>query len=153
MFNTAFYHSNILKATYLNEDNVVFHSHDDKPAVYYTSGAREWYKEGVLHRDNDLPALIYKDKTRIWYQNGEVSRINGPAIIWYNNKVLKTYCYKGKLLNPYKFNIEYPEKEEEKLEYFNTIKFIIHDEIPYIFNEYVIKFDKKFYSKYKILLS
>lgn len=146
------YNQNVVRATYLDEFRLVYHSFEDKPAVYYKSDAKEWYREGILHRDNDLPALIYKDKTKIWYQNGEVSRVNGPAIVWYGNEKHKTYCYRGKLLNPYNNKIEYPKTDEEKMGHLDSLIFIIKDKIPYIFNEYVREYDKKFYNKYKLLL-
>ena len=143
---------NIVKATYSDELQQIYHSFNDKPAVYYVSGAREWYNKGILHRNNDKPAIIYEDKTKIWYQNGEVSRIKGPAILWYGNKKLKTYAYQGKVLNPYTRLMDYPKTDEEKLEYFNTSKFILYRKVPYIFTEYVMTFDKKFYNKYLLIL-
>ncbi len=146
---------NVIKATFLDENKQVYHSFNDKPAVYYKSGAMEWYNEGILHRDNDKPALVYKDKTKMWYHKGILTRINGPSIIWYGSKFLKTYCIDGKLINPYSKNriIDYPIKDEDKMEYFNKEIFIIKNNIPYIFNEYVLNFDKHFYNKYKILLT
>lgn len=144
---------NIVSATFTDDIKPVYHSYNDEPAVYYRSGAMEWYLKGVLHRENDKPALIYKDGTKIWYQNGEVSRYNGPAIIWYDNPKLKTYCIQGRMLNPFNRTIKCPTTEEEKIGYFNKPLFIIKDEVPYIFNEYMIKFEKKIFDKYLILFN
>ena len=43
----------------ISEKNGKLHSYDDKPAVIYEDGTREWVKEGKTHRENGKPAIIY----------------------------------------------------------------------------------------------
>jgi hypothetical protein len=73
------------------------HRNDDKPAVIYASGGRDWYQNGKLHRDGDKPAIITSGGARWWYQNGKIHRdgdkpafisANGTQQEWYNNGVL-----------------------------------------------------------------
>jgi hypothetical protein len=46
------------------------HRDNDLPAVIYSDGTQEWYKNGKRHRDNDLPAAIFRSEYQYWYQNG-----------------------------------------------------------------------------------
>jgi len=96
-----------------------FHRENDKPAVEYSNGSKEWYKENKLHRENDLPAFedpngikrwykegkrhrendlpAFEDSsgTKCWYKEGKRHRDNcKPAIIWHNGK--KEYWINGK---------------------------------------------------------
>ena len=62
------------------EDSLILHSHDDKPAFvkYYADGSvwyEEWYKEGKQHREGDKPAyIIYNRDGSItgqgWWKEG-----------------------------------------------------------------------------------
>ena len=45
------------------------HSVDDKPAITYNNGDREWYHEGVLHRDGNKPAVIKANMVK-YYTHG-----------------------------------------------------------------------------------
>jgi hypothetical protein len=49
--------------------NGKLHSVDDKPAVTYNNGDREWYCEGVRHRTNNRPAVIKANMVE-YYVNG-----------------------------------------------------------------------------------
>jgi hypothetical protein len=75
------------------------------PAVTYSNGLREWYRNGKLHReidpavinnggdqfwyihgkrhrDNDMPAVMHADGRQYWYVHGKLHRDNNlPAII------------------------------------------------------------------------
>ena len=53
-----------------NEDGN-FHRENDLPAVIYSNGSKEWYKNGKVHRDNDMPAVIYTNNSKFWYKNGK----------------------------------------------------------------------------------
>jgi hypothetical protein len=35
----------------------VLHRGNDKPAIEYPDGSKEWYINGLLHRENDKPAV------------------------------------------------------------------------------------------------
>lgn len=72
------------------------HRNDDKPAVIYASGGRDWYQDGKLHRDGDKPAIITSGGSRWWYQDGKIHRdgdkpafisANGTQQEWYKNGV------------------------------------------------------------------
>ena len=49
------------------------HSFDDKPAIVYDDGRKEWYRNGKKHRDNDLPAVIRGDGVEFFYRFGRQS--------------------------------------------------------------------------------
>ena len=65
---------------------------DDGPAVILSSsGLKEWYINGLLHRE-DGPAVIYGDGSIEWFFNGLLHREDGPAIeningteVWYRH--------------------------------------------------------------------
>ena len=52
---------------------------DNGPAFEFSSGSREWWREGKLHRD-DGPALEYNG-IKTWYINGDKHRLDGPAVL------------------------------------------------------------------------
>lgn len=56
-----------------------YHRSNDKPALVYANGRKEWWCYGVRHRDNE-PAVINEDGTKEWWFHGRLHRINGPAI-------------------------------------------------------------------------
>jgi hypothetical protein len=59
------------------------HRDNDKPAIEYANGSKEWYQHGKLHRDNDQPAVERSDGSKYWYQNGKLHRDNDkPAREW-----------------------------------------------------------------------
>jgi hypothetical protein len=61
--------------------NGKLHRDDDRPASEYASGSKEWWQNGELHRDNDKPAVEYIGGTKWWFQNGKQHRDNDkPAI-------------------------------------------------------------------------
>ena len=104
------------KFTYLNNQ---LHSFNDRPAVEYASGKKQWYKYGQLHRrdlhavewvggtkdwywndkqhrGDDLPATIYTNGSKEWYWHGEPHRENDqPAVIYANGT--KQWHWHGKL--------------------------------------------------------
>jgi hypothetical protein len=43
-----------------------------------------WSKNEKTHRDNDKPAIFWFTGSRHWYKNGKLHRSNKPAIIWFN---------------------------------------------------------------------
>ena len=75
---------------YYNENNE-FHR-EDGPAIEFTNGYKEWYKDGLRHRENG-PAIEYADGTKYWYKNGKRHREDGPAIEWVDGG--RRYCYNG----------------------------------------------------------
>jgi len=50
------------------------------PAIIYSNGDKEWYKNGICHRDDldkngrVLPAVICHDGSQYWYKNGIICR-------------------------------------------------------------------------------
>ena len=51
---------------------------EDGPAVEYTDGHKEWYKNGKSHRE-DGPAVECVNGPKYWFKNGLLHRENGPA--------------------------------------------------------------------------
>ena len=82
------------------------HSYNDAPAIIYTSGTEEWYKEGKRHRENDKPAVIYPDGKKAWYFEGKLHRENDKPAIFYPIGTrfypdgVKKYYYHGKKYTP-----------------------------------------------------
>jgi hypothetical protein len=66
---------------------------EDKPAIIWANGIKEWYINGNRHRENDKPAIIEANGDKWWYINNKRHRENDqPAIIeangdkwWYIN--------------------------------------------------------------------
>jgi len=81
--------------------NGFLQSQDDKPAVVYKNGSREWYDHGKLHRKGSPARILEGDDSRqeSWYNFGERHREDGPAEIYYKNgKKAETKWYlNGKL--------------------------------------------------------
>ena len=45
------------------------HREGDKPAVIWSEGTLEWYKNGILHRTN-RPAIVRPDGSEEYWING-----------------------------------------------------------------------------------
>ena len=45
------------------------HRENDKPAVEYPYGTKEWWYKGQLHRENDKPAVEWSDGMKEWWLN------------------------------------------------------------------------------------
>ena len=61
------------------------HRDNDLPAIIYSNGTQEWYRNGRRHRNNDRPAVIYSNGTQEWFQNGQLHRDNDqPTLICAN---------------------------------------------------------------------
>ena len=56
---------------------------EDGPAIVFSSGSREWYRNGLQHRE-DGPATVWSDGGKEWYINGQLHREDGPAIVHAN---------------------------------------------------------------------
>jgi hypothetical protein len=55
---------------------------EDKPAMVWANGNKEWYINDNRHRENDLPAIIDANGGKYWYINGNHHRESDkPAII------------------------------------------------------------------------
>jgi len=52
------------------------HRLNDKPAVEYPDGEKEWYKNGLRHRENDKPAVERPNGKKEWYINGKFIKCN-----------------------------------------------------------------------------
>ena len=52
-----------LEATYLNGN---YHSYDDLPAVRYSGGSLEWYKDGKVHRFGEFAYISSRGKGEWW---------------------------------------------------------------------------------------
>lgn len=74
----------------------LLHSFNDKPAVVFDTGRKEWFKRGSYHREDDKPAIVNSNGSQYWYKNGKYHRDNDkPAITyifgesrWYQNGLL-----------------------------------------------------------------
>ena len=77
----------------------------DQPALIYSDGTMEWYKNGREHRKGDKPAIMLCDGTLNWYKNGKLHRYgDSPAIT----------CGDGRM-RWFKNGIEYfPSKNQKK---------------------------------------
>jgi hypothetical protein len=45
-------------------------------------GSIRWYRDYKLNRDLDFPSAIWTSGHREWYKNGKLHRENGPAVIY-----------------------------------------------------------------------
>jgi hypothetical protein len=52
------------------------HRLNDKPAIEYNGGSKQWYINGLLHRENDKPAVEFSDGGKAWYINGNFIKQN-----------------------------------------------------------------------------
>jgi hypothetical protein len=59
----------------------LLHQTDDRPAIRWANGSKEWFRFGLFHRDGDLPAYVGNDGSKGWGQNGQVHRDEGPACV------------------------------------------------------------------------
>jgi len=50
------------------------HRDNDKPAVEWASGSKEWWINGKWHRDNDKPAVEWSNGSKLWCVNGKFIR-------------------------------------------------------------------------------
>jgi len=58
------------------------HSYNDKPAVVYGSGRKEWQFDGEFHRKHGPAVKDPRGKTTEWIINGDMHREDGPAYIF-----------------------------------------------------------------------
>ena len=61
------------------------HRYNDKPAIEWSIGSKEWFQNGTLYRDNDKPAVEWSDGSKYWYQNGKCHRDNDKPAVEYPN--------------------------------------------------------------------
>ena len=73
-----------------------YHRENDKPAIEYWNGTKEWYREGQRHRENDKPAIEWSDGTKMWYYKGQRHRDNDKPAVEYADGT-KEWYYKGEL--------------------------------------------------------
>ena len=85
---------------------------EDGPAVEYSDGYKEWYKEGKLHR-LDGPAVEYSNGTKFWYKEGKLHREDDPAVEWFNGT--KSYYINGIQLTEEDFNNRKTPSKMKKL--------------------------------------
>ena len=57
-----------------------YHRDNDKPAMVFANGRKEWWHYGRRHRETG-PAIICEDGTKEWWFNGKLHRIAAPAIV------------------------------------------------------------------------
>lgn len=77
--------------TYLDPAFEFLHSFNDEPAVIYSHGTINYYKNGKLHRDGDEPAVIYSDGDMEYWKHDELHREEDkPARIYSDGS--KEYC-------------------------------------------------------------
>jgi len=77
-------------------DKGELHSFNDKSAIEYKSGTKEWYKEGKHHRV-DGPAVEFGNGYKAWYKEDKRHRIDGPACEHTNGD--NWWYYEGKYIN------------------------------------------------------
>lgn len=79
------------------DPNGNLHSVDDRPAIIYEDGSKEWRHHGLLHREKDLPALTTTKGESQYWRKGLLYRENnlpartiqeehGRSSYWYNDK-------------------------------------------------------------------
>lgn len=81
------------------------HRDDDRPAVIFSSGTKEWWICGWLSRNDDKPAVIHSDGTKEWWVKGKRHRNNKqPAIVypsgreeWWVNNVHVHWHFRNEL--------------------------------------------------------
>ena len=61
------------------------HRENDKPAIEWVYGGKEWYVNGKLHRENDKPAFEGANGNKSWYVNGKLHRENDKPALEYAN--------------------------------------------------------------------
>jgi hypothetical protein len=96
------------KGIFMTLFNKVPHSICDNPAIIYpykrknrfSTGKREWYRNGLLHRDGDKPAVISIDKDtgdviQEWWYNGVRHREHDKPAIKNSQLKLKEWWYNG----------------------------------------------------------
>jgi len=54
----------------IRNDKDELHSFNDKPAIRYSNGDKEWYKENKRHR-LDGPAIEWNNGHNSWYYEGK----------------------------------------------------------------------------------
>jgi hypothetical protein len=70
-----------------------YHRLNDKPAVEYKNGGKEWWINDKLHRENDKPAIEWNDGDKEWYINNKFIKKN-----WDKNGIIhndKFFDYNG----------------------------------------------------------
>ena len=84
----------------------------DGPAIEWTNGDKEWWRDGKRHRE-DGPATEYNDSRKDWWLDGKRHRLDGPAIERFDG--YKEWWINGKRYSEEEwFNLL---TEDEKLNY------------------------------------
>ena len=120
------------------------HSNGGNPAVEYSNGDKEWYRNGNPHRGGDKPAVEHADGYKAWYRNGKRHRKgNRPAVEWADG--YKEWYKNGKRVDAYyaNFGCFKPGTREEALERLNAKK------RPYSRELYMADINKVFPEKAK----
>ena len=94
-----------IKSCTLNEVGL-HQSFNDKPAIVYSSGRKEWQHDGEYHRTNGPAIKDPSEQTKEWWISGELHREDGPAYIF-----KKDFCY---FLDGYEIEFENWEKEVKR---------------------------------------
>jgi hypothetical protein len=84
------YTFNNINRIYYKIDNKI-HRDNDKPAIEWSDGKKEWYQNDERHRDNDKPAIEFASGTKFWYQNGKLHRDNDKPAIEHANGTKEWY--------------------------------------------------------------
>jgi hypothetical protein len=64
-----------------------YHRLNDKPAIEYLNGIKEWWINGKRHRGNNKPAIEYPNGIKEWWINGKFIKRNYDSNeTIYNNK-------------------------------------------------------------------
>ena len=58
------------------------HRDNDKPAIIYRNGRKEWFLIGKEHRDlENGPAIITENGIKVWMTHGELNKNNAYPVI------------------------------------------------------------------------
>jgi hypothetical protein len=94
MFNGRFgKRFNYIGIFYKYIENYIDNNEDVILCGQYES-AKVWHKNSFLHRDNDLPAVEFSNGNKEYWKDGKLHRIKGPAIEYKSSNYFVWY-YEG----------------------------------------------------------
>lgn len=66
----------------------MLHRDGDMPAIIYSSGGCEWFKNNMPYRDDDMPLSVHSNGSEEWYVGCDRwYRKDGPTYIGYDGRL------------------------------------------------------------------
>jgi hypothetical protein len=116
--------------------------YDNSYTDIWGDGTKGWRNEdGQLHSENDKPALIFKDGTKEWYYYDILHRLDGPAIEYENGD--KVWVLYGKRMDKEQYEEEL-EKVKEKINFQNLYETFTDWEDFKLYNYFGTNYLRKF---------